>query len=392
MGAVSHWVMFLTVFLCIYGAFHLYFLVKARRAFRLTGLSYTFLLVMVLFLFLAPIQARVIGSLGYATVSMLITWIGYLWMGFIFLFVCVSIPLDGYHLLVTGIRELFDAGWSGILLLRRQSFMLASTITIGLMVYGAVSAYQVRIEHLTSYTNKIPADSKGIRIVQISDLHLGLMSYPGRLAPLLAAIRAALPDVLVCTGDLVDGPLRNEIEVARTLKALPAPLGKFAVTGNHEYYAGIVKALDFIKEAGFQVLNNESVLVNKTIIIAGVEDATARKEESAVETKLLAPLPADKFILLLKHRPEVPKSSQGRFDLQLSGHTHNGQIFPFNYLVQLKYPMMKGLFDIGGNSRLYVNRGTGTWGPPLRIFSPSELTIIDLLPAKKKATKKGSTK
>lgn len=381
MEALSTKVMLITVFLCIYSALHLYFLVKSRRAFRLEGVWYIFWLVLLVFLLLAPVQSRLLYSIGYSMSGLILTWIGYLWMGFLCLFVCISIPIDGYHIIVSAIREVFNISWTGLVLLRRQSFYLAAGIATGLMIYGAIAAYQLDVEHITIKSSKIPVGHDGIRIVQISDLHLGPMLYPSRLDPLQSAIRTALPDILVCTGDLLDGDFHRQKDVARMLKALPAPLGKFAITGNHEDYAGLNDALAFLKEAGFQVLRDSSTIVTDTMAIVGLDDPSTRKSEPLSETELLAGIPADKFILLLKHRPLVEKAMLDHFDLQLSGHTHGGQIFPISLLIKLRYPMDKGLFSVGKISRLYVSRGTGTWGPPLRLFDLPELTVIDIVPA-----------
>jgi uncharacterized protein len=272
MGSLSRWAVFITVFLCIYGSLHLYMLIKVRRAFHVEGWSYVLLLVALLYLMLAPIQARLMHHQSYELSAVMMSWIGYLWMGYLFIFICLSVPLDLYHLAMASLQQLRDTDWTHMMLARRQNVLLTATVAGGLMVYGAVAAYQVPLNHITLTSAKIPESMGRLRIVQISDLHLGTMTYPGRLGPILTAIRAAQPDILVSTGDLVDGPIRDGNTLAGLLKALPAPMGKFAVTGNHEFYLAPEGALQFTQAAGFTLLRGSAVPLNESIVVAGVDD------------------------------------------------------------------------------------------------------------------------
>jgi uncharacterized protein len=382
---MSRLIIFLALYFSIYGAAHLYLLIKWRRAFYLQGMEYFLLFVVLTFLLLAPINARILDNQGYLLASVAMSWIGFLWMGFIFIYVCLALPLDGYHLLIGAGQRLTGADWTGMMLSRRQCVGLVVVLTCGLMVYGAVEAYRIPVERLTINSPRVPSATARIRIVQISDVHLGPMFYPGRLAPIITAVEQAQPDILVCTGDLIDGPLLNRENVAVALANLTAPLGKYAVTGNHEYYYGIERASEFIREAGFKLLRNRTVSVGKSITITGVDDPAGGRsaEEEPTEAQLAAALPKTRFALLLKHRPLIDPDTKGAFNLQLSGHTHDGQIFPFNFVIRLFYPWDHGLHRIGDQSYLYTSRGAGTWGPPIRILAPPEITVIDIVPGKR---------
>ena len=156
------------------------------------------------------------------------------------------------------------------------------------------------------------------------------------------------------------------------------------MTGNHELYAGLDQAISFTERAGFRVLQNEGSTAGGLINVVGVDDpAILRVTHSwlAPEKTLLSKVSSDKFTLLLKHRPAVDQESLGLFDLQLSGHVHKGQIFPFNLLTYLFYPVRTGFALYPQNSALYVSRGTGTWGPPIRFLAPPEITVIELIHA-----------
>ncbi|MEK6776566.1 MAG: hypothetical protein AABY87_06780 [bacterium] len=158
--------------------------------------------------------------------------------------------------------------------------------------------------------------------------------------------------------------------------------GKFAVMGNHEYYAGIGQTLDFTRKAGFTMLRDEGVSAGCGISIAGVDDPAGRRyglKDQVSEKALLQGLPHGPFTLLLKHRPVVDQGSVGLFDLQLSGHVHKGQIFPFNLIAWFYYPLRAGESVLGNGSHLYVSRGSGTWGPPIRFLAPPEITVIELV-------------
>lgn len=382
---MSRLILLLSLYFCVYGSAHLYVLIKLRRAYYLHGISYGFLFVLLVFLMLAPIQARILEAQGHLVWAIVSAWTGYVWMGFLFIAICLSLPLDGYHLLIGLGQRLMQQDWAHLMLSRRQCVGLAALGALGIMVYGAFEAYHLRIEKITLTTPKLPTKVKSVRIVQISDLHLGLMYYPGRLQPVLNAIDALKPDVLVSTGDLVDGRTPSTDSLTIKLNTLKAPLGKFAVTGNHEFYMGLENSEQFIKKAGFQLLRNQSVNVGKHLAITGVDYPAGTADSGLGEAELLAANSPKRFSLLLKHRPVLAHVNRTRFDLQLSGHTHKGQIFPFNLLIALSYPIRCGLHQLEGPNpaHLYISRGTGTWGPPIRLMAPPEITVIDLIPSGK---------
>jgi predicted MPP superfamily phosphohydrolase len=225
-----------------------------------------------------------------------------------------------------------------------------------------------------------------IRIAQISDLHIGMIMQGERLKKVVAQLKASEPDILVSTGDLVDGQNDSLYDALQYFKDYSPRLGKYAVTGNHELYAGLARALDFTKRAGFTVLRGEGRTVGDIINIAGFDDVVVTGGSRATGdsySEVLRGLPTDKFTLLLYHRPVIAKGSLGAFDLQLSGHTHKGQIFPFSLVTGLIFRMQAGYFALPNDSALYVSRGTGTWGPPIRFLAPPEITLFDLIKGEK---------
>jgi hypothetical protein len=276
----------------------------------------------------------------------------------------------------------------------KVAFFVPLALSLAVSVYGYFEARDIRTERIVLETDKLPAGMERFRICQISDVHLGLIVRDERLARMLEIVKRENPDLFVSTGDLVDAQIDGISRLAAALRDVRAACGNFAVTGNHEYIAGIDKALAFTKEAGFEVLRAQSRDIGGFLTVAGVDDPAGRgfgmRGGDNGEGELLASLPRDRFTLFLKHRPTAEETTRGLFDLQLSGHTHRGQIFPFNWIVRLYFPMGSGLHDVG-NARVYVSRGSGTWGPPIRFLAPPEVTVIELVRKKPGGNKGGAT-
>ncbi|MGV8039014.1 MAG: metallophosphoesterase [Thermoanaerobaculaceae bacterium] len=183
------------------------------------------------------------------------------------------------------------------------------------------------------------------------------------------------------TGDLVDSDSRHVERMLPVLKRLRAPLGVFAVSGNHEFYAGIDRSVALMQEAGFTVLRDRAVEVRPGLVLAGIDDLTARRQFATPGDPMSSALDSRPpgATILLSHTPwrAADVAAKG-VALMLSGHTHDGQIWPFNYLVRLQYPLAGGRYEVGGMQML-VSRGTGTWGPRMRLWRPSEIWLLTLV-------------
>jgi uncharacterized protein len=375
---------FFIVFFGLYGLLHLYGFTKLKRALEpgpwpLAGLT-LFMIMMVL----APLLIRLLEGNDWPTLARFLAHIGYVWMGLLFLFVSCALVLDAYRILILIIQGAVRVDLSHLVPSPRLSFFAPLILALTFGIFGFFQALNVRTERIAIQTAKIPRDIGRVRIVQISDVHLGLIVRQGRLAKILECVDAAHPDLLVSTGDLVDGQLNELAGLAEQIRQVKTPLGKYAVTGNHEFYAGIGTALKFTRDAGFTVLRGRGLTVPGVLNLAGVDDSAGNRFGTGhmiSEKALLTDLPRSFFTVLLKHRPLPDEASIGHFDLQLSGHTHKGQIFPFTVLIDLMYPKSAGLMQFGAGSRLYVSRGSGTWGPPIRFLSTPEVTVIDLISA-----------
>jgi uncharacterized protein len=277
-----------------------------------------------------------------------------IWLGIIFIGLWIIATLDVLEI-------------AGVVLPRHihlSAILLLATI-------GVIGTSSYKIQNVSLHTIKI---KQPIRIVQLTDVHLHGHKAKRRLESLLAKVKEQKPDVLVITGDVIDNPGLPEDDTFAILKEWKIPV--LITFGNHEFYVGEQHAMRILGKYA-KVLRN-TTLTFKDIQFVGIDDPQwglslrDHMEQVKVDEK--------KFVVLLYHRPtSMEVAHEAGVDLMLSGHTHNGQMFPFNFLVKLQFPLIKGLYEIG-NMRLYVSQGTGTWGPPLRIGSQNEITVIDILP------------
>jgi predicted MPP superfamily phosphohydrolase len=301
-------------------------------------------------------------------------------MGYAFI---LSVILGGIDLI--RIAKWLQFRFSGKRTCRKNQYpaLLAVSLAVVLTIYGAYEAQDIRTEYLKITNPKIKGPSTGVRIVLLSDVHLGVMIGKWRLQRMLAAVQAARPDLIVVTGDVVDGQIHRMNGFAEMFLKVSPRYGMYAVLGNHEYYAGVENSINFLQRAGFKVLRKETATPVPFLTIAGVDDPVGARwgdTSGSNEQGFLPDGERKSFTVLLKHRPVIHPGSRGRFDLQLSGHVHKGQIFPFNFLTYLSFPVKAGANRFADGSMLYVSRGTGTWGPPIRFLAPPEVTVIDLIP------------
>jgi predicted MPP superfamily phosphohydrolase len=375
-------IIFLLVFLSLYSGLHLYGFIKAKRALAFGwGVTATLIVFMAIMVF-APILVRALERMGFEGWARILAYIGYTWMGLLFLFFSAAFVLDLYRLLIIIGRLILPSDLTFLTLSSRFSFFISLFLSVFITVYGSFEAVRIRAEHLTIKTHKISAEVARIRIAQISDVHLGLIVKEKRLVRIIEKIKSAKPDILLSTGDLLDGQADNLAGLAEMLRQITAKHGKFAITGNHEFYVGLNRSIKFFEKAGFTILRGAGLDISGVLNIAGVDDVAGKRYglmKEIPEKTILSKLPRDQFTLFLKHRPVVDKEAPEFFDLQLSGHTHKGQIFPFSLITKLFYPNPVGLSRFGKNAYLYISRGTGTWGPPVRFLAPPEVTVIDLV-------------
>ncbi|MBO0678663.1 metallophosphoesterase [Mycolicibacterium sp. S2-37] len=263
-------------------------------------------------------------------------------------------------------------------------------VVTALLVWGYIEAMRVpRVKRLEVGIAGLGRGLDGLRVVMITDTHYGPIDRSAWSAGVVARVNELDADVVCHVGDIADGTVEVRERQAGALAAVRAAEARVYVTGNHEYFSEAQGWLDYMQSIGWEALHNRHIVVERDggrLVVAGVDDATARSSGlrghgANLEAALTG---ADRAapVLLLAHQPkQVSHAVAAGVDLQISGHTHGGQIWPFNFLVRLEQPVVHGLSRHGERTQLYTSRGTGFWGPPFRVFAPSEITVLTLRPA-----------
>ncbi|OGF66214.1 MAG: hypothetical protein A2Y62_02630 [Candidatus Fischerbacteria bacterium RBG_13_37_8] len=375
-------IIFLIVFLSLYGGIHAYLFFKAKAALDFSMRTSIILALFMLIMLVTPILLRLIERTGNISLARPFANIGFTWMGFLFLFLMTSLVFDIYKLLITIADYILHKSLSAFFPNITYIFLISVFIPFAIIIYGFFEAANIRVEQVIIKTAKLPAEIKELRIVQITDLHLSLTVNEKYLQKVMMLVKESKPDIFISTGDLIDDDTKNLDRLAALLNGVEAQYGKFAVTGNHEFYFGLPRATAFHEKAGFTILRQQSVDIEGILMLTGVDDPTAHQFDPNVDVSalpLLKTIPHERFTILLKHQPRVERGAAGLFDLQLSGHTHKGQIFPFMLFTKIFFPLTGGYLHKIDGSLAYVSRGTGTWGPPIRFLAPPEITVFDIV-------------
>lgn len=253
---------------------------------------------------------------------------------------------------------------------------LAGLGTVGYGTYGVLRG--PRVKRITVPLARLPRSAHGFRIAVVSDIHLGPILGRAHTRRIVDTINATSPDLVAVVGDLVDGTVADLGTAAEPLAGLEARHGSYFVTGNHEYFSGAAEWVDHVRELGLRPLENARVEI-VGFDLAGVNDVAGESEGQGPDfAAALGDRDRSRASVLLAHQPVVIDDAVAHgVDLQLSGHTHGGQLWPGNLLAELANPTVAGL-ERYGDTQLYVSRGAGAWGPPVRVGAPSDITVVEL--------------
>jgi len=372
MTSSARFAVFLTIVLAIWSLQHLYVGWRLLSLPLVRGAAVQRGLVVALALgLLSYPAARYVEHLGWLRLSLVLETVGSVWMGFLFLLVISLLVADAVTL--------------GGLALKPWLASVRSAAVAVALVAGVVAVIGARVPPRTlaveAVVEGLPAEHDGLVLVAVSDVHLGSSVGERRLRTIVDRAVALEPDLLVVVGDMVDGSAHLLEPMLPELERLRAPLGAFAVLGNHELYIGAERSRRFLGEAGFEVLDNRGVEVAPGLVVAGVPDPRSSAQTGSIPADLgaaLAGVDPAAAVILLQHSPEDEAAAAAAgVDLMLCGHTHGGQIWPFNLFVRLSYPHLAGVFRVGAMT-LVVSRGAGFWGPPMRLFAPADIVRVTL--------------
>ncbi len=295
--------------------------------------------------------------------------LGMIWMAALFLTATALLGID----LATGFGLLFP---------RLAPVLRTAALVAGVLLSGIALVQGLRAPVVTPYEvvlADLPPEADGTVIVALSDLHLGALLGESWLDARVRQVHAERPDAIVLLGDTFEGHGTPDPALLDALRRLSAPLGVWAVLGNHEYYGGNDHDSLF-ERAGLRLLRNRWVELRPGLVLAGIEDPAAGHAAALPAVPLasaLAGRPRAATVLLDHAPPPRERIAGNRVDLLLCGHTHSGQIWPFGYLVELRFPLVAGRYEVDGTT-VIVSRGTGTWGPPMRLWRPGEILRVTL--------------
>uniref|UniRef100_A0A5Q5BQV9 Metallophosphoesterase n=2 Tax=unclassified Mycobacterium TaxID=2642494 RepID=A0A5Q5BQV9_MYCSS len=351
------------------------------------------LLALLALLFAALILPRVIG----VRESGWFAWPGYLWFGMAAYLLLTLLVLEPVRLILrVRLRrrprpdpDAPPAPTSEVnrrLFLARAGAAAAGAASVGLVGFGAATAVgPPQVLTVPVRLRRLDPAFTGFRIAVVSDIHLGPLAGRAHTERIVRMINEAEPDLVAIVGDLVDGTVAELGAAAEPLRDLSAPDGTFFVTGNHEYFVeDPLSWLQELERLGVQPLRNEHTPIRRAgaaFDLAGVNDLAGENHSEAPDfDRALTGVDATRPTILLAHQPVLVSEAASRgVDLQLSGHTHGGQMWPFHYAVSAVQPTLAGLSTVA-DTQLYVTRGAGFWGPPVRIGAPPDITVVSLSP------------
>jgi predicted MPP superfamily phosphohydrolase len=366
---------FFAVALLVMGGAHYYVWARLVRDASLPGAWPRVAAVAIIVLFALMMSGFMAFRALPRSVATPIMWVGYTWLGVLFFLFLAIAATDLVR--VFALRSAPEDPERRLLIMR----VLAGAAALfgfgasGIALASALSRVKVAKVNVTLTGLTAPA-----KIVQITDVHVGPTIGKDFIEAIVASVNALEPDVIAITGDLVDGTVDQLKDHVAPLAKLRAKHGVYFVTGNHEYYSGAEEWIRHLATLGIRVLRNEHVRIGGEdgFDLAGIDDHSARPDLR----RALAGRDGSRACVLLAHQPRgIELANELGVGLQLSGHTHGGQMFPWGFAVRLQQPFVAGLHKLS-RAQIYVSRGTGYWGPPMRLGAPAEISEIDIVPAR----------
>lgn len=361
-------------FLTLYIFTHLYLITLLK----VPSLLHYFLQGLVFFLALSPFLSLFLKQRAWATekVQRMLAKLGYLWLGILWLLIMAIVVVH----LFTGVLWLLD--WDFLTPSVRHTSILSLTLLMTL--YGVYVAHFPQIVKYTIDRRERYGANQSLRIVHLSDLHLGYDLSHRFLQRIVKMSNALKPDLVVMTGDIMESTPSYFQRFQEDLKQFNTTHGTYAVTGNHDFYNGVRPFMKIMKESDIPVLENELIRLPNGIQLIGIHDLVANHEarvgfESNLEKALLTQNDETPSILLAHQPKNYELAVAEEVDLILCGHTHKGQIFPFRWIVKKVFEYVSGHHPLSPSTDLIISQGTGFWGPPIRLGTSSQIVQIELL-------------
>jgi uncharacterized protein len=376
-------VIFYSIVITVYLLINYYIFIRGWQALPSASRSRNIYLVIFLIFSLSYIAGRILERFWLGPPVNLMLWTGSFWLGAMLYFVLILLAIDLVRL-VNLVIPVIPGGWlenAG----RIKSVLFAGSVlaVLLLVIVAHVNTWYPKVTTVETWLDGKNSRMKSVNMVMVSDIHLGSLTPKNRINKMVGKINSLNPDIIVMAGDMLDedvGPVIQR-DLGSALVKLSAPLGVFGVTGNHEYIGGVAEAAKYLTEHGIELIRDSVVRINDSFYLAGREDLSietfAGKKRKSVED-LLKLAGDDLPVILMDHQPyNLDRSAAAGADLQLSGHTHHGQLWPLNFITRSIFPISRGYGEVNG-MQVYVSNGIGTWGPPMRLGSRPEIVYFKI--------------
>jgi uncharacterized protein len=379
----SAFIIFLSVVITIYGLINFYIYHRAIQAIPTGNPGRTWFTIIFWLLVSAYMLARFLEKVHPCDFTEVITWIGSIWLG-IMVYAFLTVLLIDFSRMLNHFFHVFPAFfYTDYEKTRLVALLISVCIVVMTVTAGFINARLPRITNLEITINKKVNGEKSLKIVMVSDIHMGTLIAKHRTNYLVGKINSLKPDLILFAGDVVDEDLAPVIRrnLGEMLSQLKAKHGIYGITGNHEFIGGAEPAVKYLTAHGIKMLRDTAVLVDDYFYLVGRDDRDkprfTRKERKPLE-EIMAHVDRSYPVILMDHQPfHLSKAVEQGVDLQLSGHTHHGQLWPFNYITNAIYELSWGYKQIG-QTHFYVSSGFGSWGPPVRLGNRPEIVEIDV--------------
>ncbi len=375
---------FFSIVLVVFTLVNFYIYKHTKPVFNIVGWIGSVSKILFIVFVLSYPMGRFLERMVPSTGSDFVVKVGSFWLGAMVYLILIFVFIDIFRLIypLFGLTASFSPKANPELF--KKIIIGAYVTTAFILLGGFFNALNPRVNQMSIATKKSIEGYSKLRIGAASDIHLGTIISNGRLERFVKLMNAQKPDIILLPGDIFDedlGPIIKN-DMGKLLSQLSAPLGVYAVTGNHEYIGGVDPAVFYLENHGIQVLRDSAISLNGIINIVGREDRQARLMGGINRKplkKLIENLDANHYTILLDHQPyNLNEAVENGIDLQISGHTHHGQLFPFNLITRAIFEVSRGLKEFG-DTFIYVSNGFGTWGPPIRVGNRPEIVVIEVV-------------
>ncbi|MGK9369112.1 metallophosphoesterase [Melioribacter sp. Ez-97] len=374
-------ILFFGIVFAVYGLLNYYII---RRLLSVVPEQYKGIaLVLSLFVVLSYFAGRVLENYWISYLSDFLVWVGSFWIAIMFYSFLALLVVDLIRLINWAVPFLPDALFKNPLKTRQYVAMIVSVFVIVMVGGGHITTRMIQIKKYALNIDKRAGNLKSLKIAMASDLHLGTINGSKFAYKVVDRINKLNPDIILFAGDIIDEDIEPVLRdnVGEALNKLKAKYGVFGITGNHEYIGGVNKAVEYLNNHNIKMIRDAYVLIDDSFYVVGRDDRASsrfsdykRKSLEEIMSGVNKELP----VIMMDHQPfNLEEAMNNGVDLQLSGHTHNGQLWPLNYILKKIYELPWG-YKIKGNTHYYVSCGVGGWGPPVRTGSAPEIVQIEL--------------